>query len=98
MKSTTFIVAAICALLASNSFAADDAEVDNAIADAAAAIEKANSVGFAWRDSAKILKQAKSAAADGERDQALALAAQAEFQGEAGYAQYEANKDAGPNF
>ncbi len=97
MKRMSLAVLAVCSLLAGPAFGAD-AEVDSAIAEAAAAIEKADSVGFAWRDSNKILKQAKAAAADGDRDTALALAGEAKFQGEAGYAQYEANKDAGPTF
>lgn len=97
MKKSSMAAAAIFCLLAVPAVAAD-AEVDSAIAEATAAVEKADSVGFAWRDSAKILKQAKAAAAEGEKDKALALAAQAKFEGEAGYAQYEANKDAGPTF
>ena len=97
MKRTSLAAVTVCCVLAMPAVAAD-ADVDSAIAEAAAAIEKANSVGFAWRDSRKILKEAKAAAADGDREKALALADQARFQGEAGYAQYEANKDAGPTF
>ena len=97
MKRMSFATAAICFLLATPAIAAD-AEVDSAIAEAEAAVKKADSVGYAWRDSGKMLKQAKAAAAEGERDKALALAAQAKFQGEAGYSQYEANKEAGPSF
>jgi len=97
LKNTAIMLTAVCGLIGTHAYAID-AEVDNAIAEAEAAIEKADSVGFAWRDSGKILKSARAAAADGEREQALELAAQAKFQGEAGYAQYEANKDAGPTF
>lgn len=96
-KKAALALAAICGLVGTHAYA-NDAEVDNSIAEAEAAIEKANSVGYAWRDSGKILKSARDAAANGEREQALDLAAQAKFQGEAGYAQFEANKDAGPTF
>jgi len=97
MKSSAIALAAIFGFIATHTYAAD-ADVETALADAEAAIEKADSVGFAWRDSAKILKEAKSAAADGERDRALELAAQAKFEGDAAYIQYEANQNAGPNF
>jgi hypothetical protein len=96
-KKTAMLLATLGGLLISQ-VEAGDADVENAIAEAQAAIEKADAVGYAWRDSSKLLKAAEEAAANGKHEQALELAATAKFQGEAAYAQYEDNKDAGPNF
>ncbi len=69
-----------------------------AIHDAEAAIKAAKKVGFEWRDSGKILKQADKAAAEGNIDKAMAQAERARFQGEAGQAQAASQANAGPRF
>ena len=69
-----------------------------AIHDAEAAIKAARKAGFEWRDSGKILKQADKAAAEGSLDKAMALAAKARFQGEAGQAQAASQANAAPRF
>ncbi len=96
MKQFPLAVAASSLLAAATLSIGSD--VDAAISEAAAAIEKAEAVGFAWRDSKKILDGAKKASAKGDTERALELAGQAKRQGEAAYAQYEASKNAGPHF
>lgn len=74
----------------------------DAAADAAAAIEKADaarkkaaSVGGEWRDTGKMLKQAKAAAKEGKDSDAIRLANEAYRQGELGYQQAMGQKGAG---
>ena len=59
-----------------------------AIANAAAAMKKAKSLNFLWRDTGKILKKAKAAASKGDETQAVKLANKARSQAEMAVKQY----------
>jgi hypothetical protein len=73
------------------------ADVEQLIKDAEGSIEKAASVGGEWRDSQKkYLKKAKAALSKGDIETAKKLAKHAKFEGEMGYQQAQAQKDAGP--
>ena len=69
-----------------------EAEAAQAISAAAAANEKANKVGYEWRDAGKFMKGAKAAAKDGDFDKAVKLANKAKSQGDLAYKQYQDNK------
>ena len=76
---------------------ADAASAKAAIAAAEAAVKKAAKVGGEWRDSKKkFIKKAKAAASKKDYAKAIKLANKAKFEGEAGYAQAMAEKDAKP--
>ena len=67
---------------------ADDAAAfEEALAAAEAARAKAASVSGEWRDTGKMIKQARVLAADGDFAAAVALANRAEHQGLRGYEQ-----------
>jgi hypothetical protein len=78
--------------------AAAKAQFETAYAAAKAAQRKAAAVGGEWRDIGKFLKQAEQAAENGDPAKGIALANQARLQGEMGYQQALAQKDAGPRF
>ncbi|MFT5221063.1 MAG: hypothetical protein ACI9LO_000616 [Planctomycetota bacterium] len=61
--------------------------VEANIAEAKAAVKKANSVGGAWRDSGKMIKKAEELLADGNAKEARKLAKKAVKQGQLGYQQ-----------
>lgn len=67
-------------------------EATKAIAAAEAARSKVAAVGFEWRDTAKLIEQAKKAEAAKETNKAIKLAQQAQRQSENAYQQYEASK------
>jgi hypothetical protein len=75
-----------------------NAEFETTYAAAKAAQKKAASVGGEWRDIGKFLKQAEQAAEGGDYAKAIVLTNKARFQGEMGYQQALAQKDAGPRF
>ena len=75
--------------------AGDAAAFDNTMKAAIAAQKAANSEGGEWRDTGKLIKQAKEAATAGDDDKAIKLAEQARRQGELGYKQALAEKNAG---
>lgn len=83
------IALALSGLLASGVQAADDqaAQFQQAIEKAEASRKKAGSVKGEWRDTGKIIKKAKAAAAKGDYANALKLANTAYRQGELGYQQ-----------
>lgn len=86
-------------VLSGTALAATQADFDKAYAAAAAAVNKAAAMKNEWRDSGKILKQAKKAAAAGDFDKAISLAAQAKFQGDTAQEQARAQANAGnPNY
>jgi len=66
------------------------------LAQAQTAITKAGSMGGEWRDTQKILKQAKAQAEKGQTEQAITLARKALKQAELGYEQSVAQKNAKP--
>ncbi|UCE89590.1 MAG: SoxXA-binding protein [Pseudomonadota bacterium] len=75
---------------------AEDAQA--AIAAAKDATNKAKSVGYEWRDTGKVIKGAEAALKEGKVEDAIKLANKAKRQSENAYAQYEANKGAGPRY
>lgn len=75
---------------------AEDAQA--AIAAAKDATKKAGSVGYEWRDTGKMIKSAEAALKEGKVEDAIKLANKAKRQSENAYAQYEANKGAGPRY
>ncbi len=78
----------------SASASASSAEADQAIADAEAARKKAASVGGEWRDTGSMIKEAQDLVKSGEFDKAIKLANEAKLQGEMGYKQALAEKNA----
>lgn len=66
---------------------------NSAIAAAEAARKKAGSVAGEWRDTAKFIKQAKSAAKSKNYAKAVKLANKARSEGELGYKQAVAQKE-----
>ncbi len=76
---------------------ADAAAAKSAISAAEAAVKKAAKVGGEWRDSKKkFIKKAKAAASKKDYAKAVKLANKAKAEGEMGYAQSMAEKNAGP--
>lgn len=73
-------------LLSANAFASSDQE---AITAAEKAQNIAASVGYEWRDTAKMIQTAKKLSEEGKIDEAIQLARQAEEQGKDAYAQYQ---------
>lgn len=71
------------------------ARAEAMIAAAEAARQKADSVGGEWRDTASMIKSARTYAGAGEFDKAIEAASAAKFQSERGYEQAMAEKDAG---
>lgn len=63
-----------------------------AIAAAEAAVKKADSAGFAWRDSEKLIEEAKAAVAKQDFATAMKLANTAEKQGKLGLEQSQTQK------
>ncbi len=66
--------------------------------NAALALKTASSVGGEWRDTGKMMKQAKAAAEAGDFAKAEKLIEAAKFQAEMGYQQAMAQKNAGPHY
>lgn len=71
------------------------AEFKAAVEKADASRKKAASVGSEWRDTGKMIKQAKAAAKKDDYKKALKLANTAYRQGELGYQQAMGEKDVG---
>ena len=74
------------------------ADVDMAMKAATSANKAVKKVGYEWRDTGKILKQAKKAKDKKDFDKAYSLAKKAENQAKNAMAQYKENKNAGPRF
>lgn len=72
------------------------AAVQKAIEEATLAVKKADEVGFAWRDSERMIKDARAAQEKGDGATALKLANKAKTQGDLAYQQYLDQKNAGP--
>ncbi len=75
-----------------------DPEVQKAIDAAIEVNEKADKMGFQWRDAGKFIKQAQKAAESGDKKKALQLAEKARIQGELAIEQAKAQANAGPRF
>lgn len=82
-------------LAASPVLAAED-DAQQAIAEARAALDRADAAGYEWRDSETILKMSEEAAAHGDAERAKTLAGIARFQGEAALAQSKREANAEP--
>ena len=80
-----------CATISASEPTAADAE--SAIAAAEAARKKAASVGGEWRDTGKMIKQAKAAVKKGDLKKAVKTARKAQRQGELGYEQAVSQKE-----
>jgi len=92
MRTTARLFAAAAlslGLLAGCATTGDDATsaAEQAIAEAKAANAEVAALGYEWRDTASIIKQAEQALADGDADKALALANKALAQAEDAKAQ-----------
>lgn len=68
------------------------AAAKNAIYSAKIKLARAEKLGYAWRDTAKMIKDAEKAAADCDNDKAIALAEKAAAQAEDAIAQYHAEQ------
>ena len=88
---------AVSALLAAPLSAFADSDFETAKQQAIAEINKAEAVGFEWRDSRKILQQAEKTQKAGNHEKAMKLVRQARQQGIAAVAQAERQKNAGPH-
>ncbi|SCZ55547.1 hypothetical protein [Thiohalomonas denitrificans] len=64
-------------------------DVSAAVEAAEAARKQAASVGHEWRDTGKLIDNARSLMEEGKYDEAMALAEQAESQGELAYKQWQ---------
>ena len=69
--------------------AADAAKAQKAISVAKAANKKVKAVGFAWRDTDKLIKKAEAEAKKGDSKSAMKLASKAKSEAELAYKQYE---------
>ena len=76
--------------------ASDKDGVAAAIAAAEAALKKADAVGGGWRDTEKLIKEAKAALEKGELDSAMKLAKTAAEEGKLGEQQAMENKGVKP--
>jgi uncharacterized protein (DUF2147 family) len=65
------------------------ASADNAIAAAEAAQKSASAVGYEWRDTGKLITEAKKLAQQGQTEEAVNIANIAQQQGVNAYAQYK---------
>jgi nucleoid-associated protein YgaU len=97
MRTTARFFAAVAlslGLLAGCATTGDDATsaAEQAIADAKAANAEVAAMGYEWRDTGKIIKEAEAALADGDADKALALANKALAQAEDAKRQAELEK------
>ena len=84
LASLSMTLIAGCATTATTS----SQPANDAIAQAKAAIARANAVEWLWRDTEKMLKDAEAAAAAGDSATANALATEARLQAELALAQY----------
>jgi hypothetical protein len=98
MRKLTIIVAVMGASLlvacAGNSVVADEKSFNASYEAADAARKKAASMNYEWRDTGKMLKKAKEAAAKGDYATAEKLANKAQMQGKMAVAQAEEQEQA----
>ena len=87
-KTILLCVAFACSAgFASWAGAIDRLDVQKAIAEAKEAYQQADSVGGAWRDTAKMIRQAEKLLGEEQLEKALEIAREAEEQGMLGYLQ-----------
>lgn len=96
LKLTSLIVLVFAVAVGCTSTTDSSGSSEQAAKDAIAAAKKANAdakaVGYEWRDTAKIIKQAEKALADGDYDKAIELANKARRQAENAIAQEQAER------
>ncbi len=78
-----FVMAFSGVLATGGAYAADQASFDALFAAAESSRAQAAELEYEWRDTAKLLENAKAAAAEGDFEKAEKLAAEAQRQGEA---------------
>lgn len=71
-------------------------QYETVLAEAKAALKKAASVNGVWRDTGKLIEDAEKAAQSGDYAKAIKLAEAGKNQGELGYQQAQAQKEATP--
>lgn len=97
MKSPKMILASVLLALAVSPLAVlADKDYAAAKKAALAEVDKARDVGYEWRDSRQLLKEADAAAKAGDTEKAIKLAKKVEEQGKAAVKQAKQHKNAGP--
>lgn len=87
MKKIRLPAACLCLGLAFGVQAGTNGEVKQAIQEAKAAYQKADSVHGGWTSTPKLIKKAEAAANEGDKAKALKLAEKAKKEAELGYKQ-----------
>ncbi len=88
-KQLAILTAAMALILSGNVFAgATKALADKAISQASMANDAAKKLGYEWRDTGKLIKQAKTLSSKKDYAAAIKTAKKAEAQGHAAVAQY----------
>ncbi|MEJ2509538.1 MAG: SoxXA-binding protein [Gammaproteobacteria bacterium] len=94
MKKLLCIAALLAVSACASTPSASQADASAAIQAAQKSYQHAQSVDFAWRDTGKIIKKAKSLEGKGDYAAAVKLANKAKRQGELAYQQYLAQQGA----
>ena len=92
MKQFLSVMVAVIALAVGTAVTADEVtveQINTAFAEANDLRKQAGELAHEWRDTAKILKSAQEAAAEGDLEKAMKLIAEAKFQSEAAINQAE---------
>ena len=98
MKAPELILAAALLALTATPLAVQAAnDYETAKKAALVQVDKARDVGYEWRDSRQLLKEADAAAKAGDTEKAIKLAKKVEEQGKAAVKQAKQQKNAGPN-
>lgn len=96
LKLTSLIVLVFAVAVGCTSTTDSSGSNEQAAIDAIAAAKKANkdakAIGYEWRDTAKIIKKAEKALADGDYDKAIELANKARRQAENAIAQEQSER------
>jgi hypothetical protein len=88
--------AALCALLFAPAISIAG-DFEQSVKEATAEIDKAKAVGYEWRDSRKILKEAEKAEKAGDHEKAMKLVNKAKQQGIIAVVQAKEQANAGKN-
>jgi hypothetical protein len=103
MKASVYLLSVIllaggCANAGETTTASGGDDPQAAIEAAIQAQKKAASVGHEWRDTQKLIDEAKEAAKKGDSAEAIKKANKAKKQGEMAYQQSEDQKNAAPHY
>ena len=98
MKAPEFVLALALLAVTATPLALQAANDDYEAARKAALVQvdKARDVGYEWRDSRQLLKEADAAAKAGDSEKAIKLAKKVEEQGKAAVKQAKEQNNAGP--